>query len=58
MQAVFDARGIPFFNYDIYDLFYQGYGDTVPATGFGAAGMTFEKTSGDAGRGRASRSST
>ena len=41
----FDARGIPYFNYDIYDLFYQGYGDTVPTTGFGAAGMTFEKTS-------------
>jgi Zinc carboxypeptidase len=46
MRAVFDARGIPYFNYDVYDLFYQGYGDTVPATGFGAAGMTFEKTSG------------
>ena len=30
-----------------YDLFYMGYGDTVPATGFGAAGMTFEKSSGD-----------
>ena len=26
----------------------MGYGDTVPATGFGAAGMTFEKTSSDA----------
>ncbi len=46
MQDVFTARGIPFFNYNVYDLFYQGYGDTVPATGFGAAGMTFEKTSG------------
>jgi hypothetical protein len=46
MRAVFDARGIPYFNYNVYDLFYQGYGDTVPATGFGAAGMTFEKTSG------------
>ncbi len=48
MQAVFDARGIPSFSYDTYDLFYQGYGDTVPTTGFGAAGMTFEKSSGDA----------
>ena len=47
MRRVFDARGIPYFNYDIYDLFYQGYGDTVPSTGFGAAGMTFEKTSSD-----------
>ena len=47
-RTVFDARGIPYFNYDVYDLFYQGYGDTVPATGFGAAGMTYEKSSGDA----------
>ena len=47
-QDLFDARGIPYFNYDVYDLFYQGYGDTVPATGFGAAGMTYEKSSGDA----------
>ena len=45
MQDEFDARGIPYFNYDVYDLFYAGYGDTVPANGFGAAGMTFEKTS-------------
>src|SRR3954451_6504655 len=47
MQHEFDARGIPYFNYDTYDLFYAGYGDTVPATGFGAAGMTFEKANGD-----------
>ena len=47
-QDLFDARGIPYFNYDTYDLFYQGYGDTVPATGFGAAGMTYEKSNGDA----------
>lgn len=38
----FTARGIPFFNEDIYDLFYMGYGDTVPTAGFTAAGMTFE----------------
>jgi Zinc carboxypeptidase len=44
MQDEFDARGIPYFNYNVYDLFYTGYGDTVPANGFGAAGMTFEKT--------------
>jgi hypothetical protein len=44
MQDVFDARGIPYFNYDVYDLFYMGYGDTVPSTGFGAAGMTYEKS--------------
>ena len=47
-QALFDARGIPYFNYATYDLFYQGYGDTVPATAFGAAGMTYEKSNGDA----------
>ena len=41
---LFTARAIPFFNYDTYDLFYQGYGDTVPTTAFGAAGMTYEKT--------------
>jgi hypothetical protein len=34
-----------YFNYARYDLFYMGYGDTVPSTGFGAAGMTFEKGS-------------
>ncbi|GAA3747532.1 M14 family metallopeptidase [Plantactinospora mayteni] len=32
-----------YFNYDTYDMFFMGYGDTVPATGFGAAGMTYEK---------------
>ncbi|MET0817239.1 MAG: M14 family zinc carboxypeptidase, partial [Solirubrobacteraceae bacterium] len=47
MQQVFDVRKIPYFNYATYDLFYMGYGDTVPATGFGAAGMTFEKTNSD-----------
>ncbi len=36
-----------FFNYSIYDLFYMGYGDTVPSTAFTAAGMTFEKGGGD-----------
>jgi hypothetical protein len=45
MQDEFDARGIPYFNYNVYDLFYAGYGDTVPAMGFNSAGMTFEKTS-------------
>ncbi|MFY1673087.1 M14 family zinc carboxypeptidase [Plantactinospora sp. WMMB334] len=37
-----------YFNYDVYDLFFMGYGDTVPATGFGAAGMTYEKGSSSA----------
>ncbi|HZJ48222.1 MAG TPA: M14 family zinc carboxypeptidase [Acidimicrobiia bacterium] len=34
-----------YFNYSIYDLYFMGYGDTVPATAFGAAGMTYEKGS-------------
>ena len=40
-------RGIPYFNYDIYDMFYMGYGDSVPMTGFLGVGMTFEKDNGD-----------
>jgi hypothetical protein len=47
LQAEFTRQGIPYFNYDVYDLFYMGYGDTVPSTGFGAAGMTYEKANGD-----------
>ncbi|MGH3390619.1 MAG: M14 family zinc carboxypeptidase [Actinomadura sp.] len=43
MAAEFDRQGIDFFNRDIYDLFYMGYGDSVPTTGFLAAGMTYEK---------------
>ena len=46
MAAEFTRQGIPFFNRDVYDLLYMGYGDTVPSTGFTAAGMTFEKASG------------
>jgi hypothetical protein len=47
MAAEFDRQGIDFFNRDVYDLFYMGYGDTVPATGYIAAGMTFEKGGAD-----------
>jgi len=47
MAAEFDRQGIPYFNRDVYDLFYMGYGDTVPSTGFISAGMTFEKSGGD-----------
>jgi hypothetical protein len=47
MAAEFDRRGIPYFNRDVYDLFYMGYGDTVPSTAFLAAGMTFEKATDD-----------
>ncbi|HEX6445200.1 MAG TPA: M14 family zinc carboxypeptidase, partial [Streptosporangiales bacterium] len=41
--ASFDAMGWSYETYQAgYDLFYQGYGDSVPTTEFGAAGMTFE----------------
>jgi hypothetical protein len=43
MRAAMDAKGRDYTNYTTYDLFYMGYGDTVPSTLFGAAGMTFEK---------------
>jgi hypothetical protein len=47
MAAEFDRQKIPFFNFSPFDFFGVFYGDTVPATGFHAAGMTFEKYSGD-----------
>lgn len=47
IQSSFQRFSIPYFNGDVYDLFYMGYGDTVPTTGFNAAGMTFEKANGD-----------
>jgi hypothetical protein len=47
MQAEFKRQKIPFFNGRTYDFFGVYYGDTVPANGFQAAGMTFEKYSGD-----------
>ncbi len=47
MQQEFDRQKIPYFNYAVYDMFYMGYGDTVPTTGFLGAGMTFEKSSYD-----------
>ena len=43
MQDQFDKDGIPYFNYDVYDLLYMGYGDSVPTTGFLGASMTYEK---------------
>lgn len=43
MAAEFTRQGIDFFNRDVYDLFYQGYGDSVPTSAFNAAGMTYEK---------------
>ncbi len=47
IQEAFGRFTIPYFNGDVYDLFYMGYGDSVPTTGFNAAGMTFEKANGD-----------
>ncbi len=47
MQDAFGRFDIPYFNGSRYDLFYMGYGDTVPSTAFNAAGMTFEKHNGD-----------
>jgi len=47
IAAQFQAERIRYFNESTYDLFYMGYGDTVPTTGFTAAGMTFEKHNGD-----------
>ena len=43
LASAFRAHGRPFVNGDGFDLFFMGYGDTVPTTLFGAAGMTFEK---------------
>jgi hypothetical protein len=53
----FQAAGYDFFNCTtqpscIYDLFYMGYGDTVPTTAFTTAGMTFEKGTTDTFRQR------
>ncbi|HEX2240203.1 MAG TPA: M14 family zinc carboxypeptidase [Actinomycetota bacterium] len=47
-----DPANWDYFNYSIYDLFYMGYGDTVPTTAFTAAGMTFEKGTADPDRQR------
>jgi hypothetical protein len=46
VRRVFETREIPYTNYSTYDLFFMGYGDTVPSTLYGAAGMTFEKGGG------------
>jgi len=43
MARAFERRGVSYFNQDIYDLLYMGYGDTVPTTGYLGAGMTLEK---------------
>lgn len=43
LAAAAARDGFDYVNYSAYDLFFMGYGDTVPTTAFGAAGMTFEK---------------
>ena len=43
----FQEEGIKYFHGAPYDFFAIVFGDTVPTTGFHAAGMTFEKESGD-----------
>ena len=43
----FNQERIKFFHGAPYDFFAIVFGDTVPAAGFHAAGMTFEKESGD-----------
>jgi hypothetical protein len=40
----FDERGFEYFNREVFDAFYPGYGVSWPATQ-GAIGMTFEKAS-------------
>ena len=45
--AEFDRQGIKYFHGAPYDFFAIVFGDTVPTEGFHAAGMTFEKESGD-----------
>ena len=47
IASQFDAEGIKYFHGAPYDFFATIFGDTVPAVGFHAGGMTFEKESGD-----------
>ncbi len=45
--SAFEAERIRYFHGAPYDFFAMIFGDTVPTAGFHAAGMTFEKESGD-----------
>ena len=47
LAAEFTRQHIQFFTNKVFDFFAMVYGDTVPATAFGAAGMTFEKANFD-----------
>ncbi len=48
IASQFDREKIKFFHGAPYDFFAIVFGDTVPTTGYHAAGMTFEKESSDA----------
>lgn len=48
LATEFERQKMSYFNGAPYDLFAVEYGDTVPAVGFHAAGMTFEKYNGAA----------
>jgi hypothetical protein len=47
LAAEFDRQHIQYFTNKVFDFFAMVYGDIVPATGFGGAGMTFEKANFD-----------
>jgi hypothetical protein len=47
LAAEFDRQHIQYFTNKVFDFFAMVYGDVVPATGFGGAGMTFEKANFD-----------
>ena len=47
LAAEFKRQHISFFTNKVFDFFAMVYGDTVPATAFSAAGMTFEKANFD-----------
>jgi hypothetical protein len=47
ISTAFDAEKLPYHHGAPYDFFASIFGDTVPAVGFHAAGMTFEKDNRD-----------
>jgi hypothetical protein len=47
IASQFDQERVKYFHGAPYDFFAVVFGDTVPATGFHAAGMTLEKSGGD-----------
>ena len=47
LQQAFNDTSTPYTNYSQYDLFAPEFGDTVPSLIMGAAGMTYEKGTGE-----------